>query len=71
MSSYNFKKTPMEKVLHAFNRLGKEEFHKYIYDYGDVLLEEEEDIVKAYRNDRYWHHHSSSISGNMEWLPIV
>jgi hypothetical protein len=53
MSSYNFKKTPMEKVLHAFNRLGKDEFHKYIYDYGDVLLEEEEDMVKAYRNDTY------------------
>ena len=53
MSSFNFKKTPMEKVLHAFNRLGKEEFHKYIYDYGDILLEEEDDMVKAYRNDSY------------------
>jgi hypothetical protein len=43
----------MEKVINAFNRLGKEEFHKYIYDYADVLLEEEQDMIKTYNNESY------------------
>jgi alpha-glucuronidase len=39
------KPTPMQKVIRAFNRLSADEFHKYIYDYGDVLLEEEKDYL--------------------------
>lgn len=35
----------MQKVIKAFNRLSADEFHKYIYDHGDVLLEDEQELI--------------------------
>ena len=39
--------TPMQRVLIAFEKLTTEDFHKYIYDHGDSLLEEEEDLING------------------------
>jgi hypothetical protein len=46
------KLTPMQRVIRAFNRLSADEFHKYIYDHGDALLEEEQDLIKPTDNLR-------------------
>lgn len=42
----NSSKTPMQRVINAFNRLSADEFHKYIYDHGYALLEDEESLIK-------------------------
>lgn len=39
------KPTPIQRVLNAWNKYSSEDFHKYIYDYGDILLEAERDLI--------------------------
>ncbi len=40
-------KTPMEQVIDALHKFNAEDFHKYIYDYGDILVELEKDLING------------------------
>jgi len=39
--------TPVQRIILAFNKLNAEDFYKYIHDFGDVLLEEEEELLNT------------------------